>query len=125
MPKGEETNEETAKAEETSTEPQIPDEIKAELEKLKGEVGQLNIGLARKEGLIRRLKEQQTQPSGYPATDSLEQLAEEVGRLGGEYGDAGSAARIQALTQAIRQEKDNIAREQSPENIILGRRRTS
>jgi len=116
MPEDEEKVEEVVETTEEVKEP-IPEpqpktyskeDVKAQL---KEQYDTLNKELSRKGAEIKRLREQAGQPPAYP-TDTLKEVAEELGRLGGEYGDAGSASRIQALTARLEQEKANQAREQ-------------
>jgi len=118
--------EETEKSTETPTVAELPQEVKAELEKLRGEVGQLNIGLARKEGEVKKLRERQAQPaSAAPTSKALEVILADMKARGTETGEANPRiAQVEAILAAEGRDRDTARERQEVETYTQGRRDT-
>lgn len=108
MPKGKEEEVPTEeKVEELETPKETPTEetlegVKAEAERLKAEVSKLNIGLARKEGEVKRLREQQPTPPP-PMSRAYEIMLDEMKARQTEFGEGNP--RISQLEALLAEEK--------------------
>jgi len=132
MPKGKDTaeqvppevvepveGEEPTTPPETPTAPELPAEIKAEIEKLKGEVGRLNIGLARKEGENKRLREQQPKPvSTQPTSQAIEIMLADMKARQTEFGEGNPRITQLEVLLAEEKRKEETARQREQIEVV-------
>jgi len=126
MPKGKEEKEEKVPPEvvepvegeepitppETPTAPELPEEVRAEIAKLRGEVDKLNIGLARKEGENKRLREQQVKPATtQPTSQAIEIMLADMKARQTEFAEGNPRIAQLEVLLAEEKRKEEVARQ--------------